>query len=82
MADPDDIFLANFGRWHFHNCIGLQTDSYTQSLAQLCAFFQVRWRGRACSRRSMQLAAGSSNQQMLCTRTLRHRHCACPVDQT
>jgi hypothetical protein len=41
VADPDDIFLANFGRWHFHNCIGLQTDSYTQSLSQLGAFYQV-----------------------------------------
>ncbi|KAF6255121.1 hypothetical protein COO60DRAFT_1462371 [Scenedesmus sp. NREL 46B-D3] len=40
-ARPEDIFLVNFGRWHFHNCIGLQTDSYTQSLAHLGSFYQA-----------------------------------------
>ncbi|WIA20349.1 hypothetical protein OEZ85_006180 [Tetradesmus obliquus] len=40
LASPQDIFLLNFGRWHFHNCIGLMADSYTQSLLQLGAFYQ------------------------------------------
>jgi hypothetical protein len=45
LAQPGDIFLVNFGRWHFHNCIGLLADSYTQSLAQLGAFYQVGRQG-------------------------------------
>jgi hypothetical protein len=53
LAQPEDIFVVNFGRWHFHNCIGLLADSYTQSLAQLGAFHQVGWGGGgSCSRRS------------------------------
>jgi hypothetical protein len=46
LAKPEDIFLVNFGRWHFHNCIGLLTDSYTQSLIQLGAFYQVSVGGK------------------------------------
>jgi hypothetical protein len=41
-ASRDDIFLVNFGRWHFNNCKGIQADTYMQSLTELGLFYNVR----------------------------------------
>jgi hypothetical protein len=59
LAAPEDIFLLNFGRWHFHNCIGLLADSYTQSLLQLGAFYQVGGAGRGRREGAVLLSAAA-----------------------
>jgi hypothetical protein len=41
VAEPDDIFYVNFGRWHFNNCKGLQSAPYKQSLWNLGKLYEV-----------------------------------------
>lgn len=42
VAQPQDIFYVNFGRWHFSNCAGLQSAPYKQSLWNLGKLYEVR----------------------------------------
>jgi hypothetical protein len=42
VAAWDDIFLINFGRWHYTNCRGLEVESYRKSLHEVGALYQVR----------------------------------------
>ncbi|WIA12321.1 hypothetical protein OEZ85_012376 [Tetradesmus obliquus] len=40
VAQPQDIFYVNFGRWHFSNCAGLQSAPYKQSLWNLGKLYE------------------------------------------
>jgi hypothetical protein len=42
VAQPQDIFYVNFGRWHFTNCKGLQAAPYQLALRQMGKLFEVR----------------------------------------
>jgi hypothetical protein len=57
-ASPHDIFLVNFGRWHFNNCKGIQADTYTQSLTELGVFYEVH--DAAASQMSVSVIQGIS----------------------
>ncbi|KAF6252821.1 hypothetical protein COO60DRAFT_497188 [Scenedesmus sp. NREL 46B-D3] len=40
VAEPQDIFYVNFGRWHFNNCQGLQAMPYAQALWSLGKLYE------------------------------------------
>lgn len=40
VADKDDIFLLNFGRWHYTNCRGLEAEGYRQALKEVGELYQ------------------------------------------
>jgi hypothetical protein len=42
VAEPQDIFYINFGRWHYSNCKGLQLEPYQLALWHLGKLYEVR----------------------------------------
>jgi hypothetical protein len=45
VAEPEDIFYVNFGRWHFSNCQGLQAEPYALALWNMGKLYEVISKG-------------------------------------